>query len=221
VSIRSLRHVRLASVVVVVLALVVTATALAARGDPKERFTPADQARARAMELRVGDLNPAYAVHPAPISSGGFYCAALDESDLTLSGKGSSPIFTATGEFVRSIAAVYATRADANQSWQRVMSPAGAQCQRTALRAELQSSAMRLVSLKRIPFPSRGTRSVAYRAVATLQGVRFYVDVVTMQVSRAEAGVIYVNALAPPPQSEVRRLTGLVATRAQKAMRGS
>jgi hypothetical protein len=42
-----------------------------------------------------------------------------------------------------------------------------------------------------------------------------------MQVSRAVVGVIYVNALAPPPQSEVRRLSGLVATRAQKAMRSA
>jgi len=32
---------------------------------------------------------------------------------------------------------------------------------------------------------------------------------------------MYVNALAPPAQSEVRRLTALVATRAQKAMRGA
>ena len=219
-SVRTLRRVKLVSVVVV-LALVLTATALAGRGDPKERFTPADQARARAMVLRVGDLNPAYAVHPAPITSGGLYCSALDESDLTLTGRGSSPIFTATGEFVRSIAAVYATRADANQSWRRALSPAGEQCQRTELRAELQSSTMRLVSLKRIPFPSMGTRSVAYRALATLQGVRFYVDVVSMQVSRAEAGLIYVNALAPPPRDEVRRLTKVVETRAQKAMRGA
>ncbi len=219
-SVRTLRRVKLVSVVVV-LALALTATALAGRGDPKERLTPADQARARAMVLRVGDLNPAYAVHPAPIPSGGLYCSALDESDLTITGRGSSPIFTATGEFVRSIAAVYATRADANQSWRQALSPAGQQCQRTELRTELQSSTMRLVSLKRIPFPARGTRSVAYRALATLQGVRFYVDVVSMQVSRAEAGVIYVNALAPPPQDEVRRLTKLVETRAQKAMRGA
>src|SRR5262249_54808322 len=112
VSVPTLRHVRLASVVVIVLALVVTATALAGRGDPKERFTPADQARARAMLLRVGDLNAAYAAHPAPISSGGLNCAALDESDLTLTGRGSSPIFTAAGEFVSSSAAVYKTRAD-------------------------------------------------------------------------------------------------------------
>jgi hypothetical protein len=207
--------------VVILLALAVAGTALAARGDPKERFTPADQARARAMVLRVGDLNSAYVVHPAPIGSGGFYCSALDESDLTLTGRGSSPIFTATGEFVRSTAAVYATRADANQSWRRAMSPAGEQCQRTELRTELQSSTMRLVSLKRTPFPPMGTRSVAYRAVATLQGVHFYVDVVAIQVSRAEAGVIYVNALAAPQQSEVRRLAGLVAKRAQKAMRGA
>jgi hypothetical protein len=220
VSVRTLRHVKLAAAVVV-LALIVNATALASRGDPKERFTPADQARAKAMVLRVGDLNAAYAVHPAPVSSGGVSCSALDESDLTLTGRGSSPIFTTAGEFVRSTAAVYATRADADQSWRRTVSPGGERCQRTELRAELQNSTMRLVSLKRVPFPSRGTRSVAYRAVATLQGVRFYVDVVAMQVGRAEAGLIYVNALAPPPQTEVRRLTALVATRAQKAMRGA
>src|SRR5262249_52079854 len=195
--------------------------ALAGRGDPKERFKPADQARARAMLLRVGDLNAAYAAHPAPISSSGLNCAALDESDLTLTGRGSSPIFTAAGGFVSSAAAVYKTRADADRSWLRAMSPAGERCERTELRTQLQSSNMRLVSLKRIPFPSRGTRSVAYRAVATLQGVHVYVDVVSMQVSRAEAGLIYVNALAPPPENEVRRLTGLAAAAQQKAMRGA
>ena len=205
----------------VLVALVAAGAAFAGRGDPQERFTRADQVRAKAMLLRPSDLSPVYAAQPAPSSAGGAYCAALDESDLTLSGRGNSPIFTTTGEFVRSTASVYATRADANASWTRGSSPAGEQCLRVALRADLRSSSMRLVSLKRVPFPTRGTRSAAYRAVATFQGVRFYVDVVAMQISRAVAGVLYVNALAPPPQGEVRRLTGLVATRAQKTMRGA
>jgi hypothetical protein len=69
-------------------------------------------------------------------------------------------------------------------------------------------------------FPARGDRSVAYRAVATQQGIRLYIDVVAMRVSRAEAGVLYVTALGPPPQGELRRLTALVAARGAKAMRG-
>jgi hypothetical protein len=206
---------------VVFFTLAITATAIAGRGDPKERFTPRDQARAKAMLIRPSDFSPVYTAQPAPNSTGGFYCAALDESDLTLTGRGNSPSFTTTGELVRSTATVYATRADANASWKRGVSPAGEQCLRASLRADLRSSAVRLVSFKRVPFPTRGTRSAAYRAVATIQGIRVYVDVVAMQVSRSEAAVLYVNALAPPPQDELRRLTGLVATRAQKAMRGA
>jgi hypothetical protein len=220
VSIRTLRHVKIASVVLLV-ALVVTATALAARGDPKERFTPADQARARAMLLRPSDLNAAYVAHPASGSGSGFYCAALDESDLTLTGRSNSPIFTATGEFISSTASVYATRSDSNASWTRGTSAAGEQCVRAGLRAELQGGAVRLVSFKRIAFPRRGSRSVAYQAVATVQGIHVFVDFVAIQVARAQIGVLYVNTLAPPAQSELRRLTGVVATRAQKATRGA
>jgi hypothetical protein len=77
------------------------------------------------------------------------------------------------------------------------------------------------VSFKRIPFPERGQKSIAFRGVATQQGLRVYVDFVAMQVSRAQAAVIYVGALAPPPASELRRLTALVEKRAQKAMRGA
>jgi hypothetical protein len=219
---RTLRHVKLASLVVL-LALVVTATALAARGDPKERFTPADQARARAMVLRLGDLKPAYVAHPTSGSGSGLglHCAALDASDLTLTGRSNSPGFTATAEFISSTASVYATRSDSNASWTRGTSAAGEQCVRAGLRAELQGGALRLVSFKRIAFPKRGSRSVAYQAVATVQGIHVFVDFVAMQVVRAQIGVLYVNVLAPPAQSELRRLTGVVATRAQKAMRGA
>jgi hypothetical protein len=52
-----------------------------------------------------------------------------------------------------------------------------------------------------------------------VQGVRVYVDLVAMQVSRAQTGVVYVSALVPPPGDELRRLTGLVAKRAERAMR--
>jgi hypothetical protein len=57
--------------------------------------------------------------------------------------------------------------------------------------------------------------------VATVQGIRVFVDFLAVQVVRAQVAVLYINALAPPPRGELRRLTGLVANRAQKAMRGA
>jgi hypothetical protein len=203
------------------LALVLAGTALAARGDPQKAIRPADQARAKSMLLRGGDFNPAFVTHPSSGGSGDFYCSALDESDLTLTGEARSPSFVATTEFVSSTAYVYESRADSNASWARGTSTAGEQCLRAGLRGQFQGTPVRLVSFKRLAFPRRAQRSVAYRAVATQQGVRLYLDVVAMQVSRAQAAVIYISGLTPPPPGEVRRLTGLVAKRAEKAMRGA
>jgi hypothetical protein len=91
----------------VLLVLAVAGAALAANGDPQRRITPADQARAQAMVLRASDFSAAYTSHPSSSGGGGFYCAAIDESDLTLTGSATSPSFTATAEFVVSRADVY------------------------------------------------------------------------------------------------------------------
>jgi hypothetical protein len=207
---------------VAVLATVAVASgALAASGDPQLRITPADQARARSMLLRASDFNAAFTERPSPSGDTGFSCAALDESDLTITGRAASPSFTATAEYVASTADVYESRADANASWKRGTSTAGLDCLGLSVRRQLRGPGVRLVSFRRISFPGRGDRSVAFRAIAAQQGLRVYLDVVAMQVARAEASVAYISVLSPPPQGEVRRLTGIVATRAAKAMRGS
>jgi len=209
-------------VLTVVLALTVAGAALGARGDPEKQIRPADQARASAMLLRGADFNPAFTTRPSSSGgSGDFYCAALDESDLTLTGEARSQSFTATTEYVTSTAYVYVSRSDSNASWKRGTSAAGEQCLRVGLRGEFQGTGVRLVSFKKLSLPKRGQRSGAFRAIATQQGLRVYLDIVAMQVSRAQAAVIYVSALSPPPQGELRRLTGLVAKRAEKAMRGA
>lgn len=209
-------------VVALLAGLIGAGTALAARGDPDKQIRPADQARARAMLLRPADFSVAFTARPsASGGSGDFYCAALDESDLTLTGEARSQSFAATTEYVTSTSYVYASRSDSNASWSRGTSAAGEQCLRVGLRGQFQGTAVRLVSFRKLAFPRRGQRSAAYRAIATQQGLRLYLDVVAIQVSRAQAAVIYVSALTPPPQSELRRLTGLVAKRAEKAMRGA
>jgi hypothetical protein len=115
----------------------------------------------------------------------------------------------------------YESRSDSNASWTRGTSTAGVECLRAGLRGQLQGTGVRFVSFKKLSLPKRGQRSAAFRAIATQQGLRVYLDVVALQVARAQAAVIYVSALSPPPQSELRRLTGLVAKRAEKAMRGA
>jgi hypothetical protein len=200
----------------------VSGAALAGRGDPQRRITAADQARAKSMLLRPSDLSIAFTARPTTPGGGGdAYCAALDESDLTVTGDATSPTFTLGTEYVTSTAYVYESRADSNASWSRGTSKAGEECLRSEVRAELQGTAVRLVSFKRLAFPRRGQRSVAYRAVASVQGLRVYLDLVAMQASRAQAAVIYVSALTPPPSEELRRLSAVVERRAVKAMRGS
>jgi hypothetical protein len=213
--------VRHAVALALVLALAAGGAALAARGDPQKRLVPADQARAKSMLVRTSDLSPAFVARPAATGGGDFYCAALDESDLTVAGEATSPYFTAAPEFVASTASVYASERDSDISWKRGTSAAGQKCLRTALRSELQGGSVRLLSFERIAFPRRGQRSVAFRATASQQGVRVYLDLVAIQVSRAQAGVVYVSGLVPPPRAELARLTSIVAGRMAKAMQGS
>lgn len=201
--------------------LVASGAALAARGDPTERLTPADHARARSMLVRASDMSVAFAAIPVADKPDTFYCAALDESDLTVTGQANSPSFTSTTEFVVSRSYVYESRADASTSWKRGTSSAGQSCLRRALVAELRGTSVRLVSFRRLPFPAVAKRSAAFRIVASRDGLRLYLDLITLQHSRAEVAIVYGSALTAPPAGEERRLARLTARRAEKAMRGA
>jgi hypothetical protein len=206
---------------VLLVGLVGSGAALAARGDPQERPTAADQARARSMLVRVGDVNAAFRAIPTADDPNRPYCAALDESDLTVTGRASSPSFTSTAEYVVSRAYVYESRADANASWSRGTSGPGQSCLRQAMRGELRGTAARLVSFKRTSFPKVAERTVAYRIVASQQGVRLFLDLIALQQRRAQVSIVYGSLLAAPPAAEERRLARLVAMRMAKAMRGA
>ena len=202
-----------------VLAMAGTGAALAARGDPEERFTKADQARAKAMLLRAADLGPTFAASPSTQTDGDFYCRALDESDLTITGKAESPRFSGGGVFVTSTAYVYESVADSNASWRRGTSAAGQQCLREGLRRELRGTSVQLRFFGKLAFRRLGGRSVVYRAVAVQRGVRIYLDLLAIQQTRAQAAVILGSGLVPPPRSVELQLGRLVAGRMAKAMR--
>jgi hypothetical protein len=202
------------------LALVLAGVSLGARGDPKKRITSADQTRAKAMVLRKADFSVAFTAGPASTGSD-FYCAALDESDLTVTGEAESPSFAGGIEFVASTSYVYASRAHANASWQRGTSAAGQKCLRGGLQNEIQGTSVRLVSFRKLPFPTFAQRSVRYRVVGEQQqGVRIYLDLVALQHSRAQVAIVYGSGLSPPPAAEERRLAKVTAARMAKAMGG-
>jgi hypothetical protein len=207
--------------IVLLVGLVGSGAALAARGDPQERLTAADESRAGSMLVRQADMNAAFRATPTAENPNTPYCSALDESDLTITGQASSPSFTSTAEFVVSRAYVYEFRADANASWSRGTSAAGQSCLRQAMRGELQGTNVRLVSFKRIAFPTVADRTLAYRIIASQQGLRLYLDLIALQQGRAQVSIVYGTAFAAPPASDERRLARLVAKRVAKAMRGA
>jgi len=107
----------LACFLLLALVLVLSATALADRGDPKRKITKVDQARAQAMLLRKADFPLDFRASPPPADVDDFYCKALDESDLTLHGEAESSEFERGLQFVSSLAQVYATVANASTAW--------------------------------------------------------------------------------------------------------
>jgi len=205
---------------VLLLALVGAGAALAARGDPQKKITPADQARAKAMLLRQSDFGPGFNAERA----GGdydYYCRALDESDLTLTGEAESPTFTAGFQGIGSASQVYASIANANTSWRRGTSSAGVACAAAAYRSLSRSEGVRFVSYRKIAFPSVAPRTVAYRWITSANGVRIYADLVFLMRSRAQAGVYFVSPVGPIERSEQVELARVVAGRMAKAMRGA
>jgi hypothetical protein len=209
----------------ILLALLGSSVALASvGGDPEKRINPADQARARAMLVRKSDLGPGYRVLPSG-SDVDSDCAALDESDLMLTGEAQTSTFASGLLSIASNAGVYRSVADANASWRRGTSAAGLRCLQDATRREYAKQRLQLRSFRKIAFPRVAERTVALRIVFEGQSqglnIRLYLDVIAMKQSRAEAAVAFGSAIDPLERGEQVRLARLVAGRMAKAMRGA
>jgi hypothetical protein len=206
----------------VVLALVVTGTALANHGDAQRKLTPPDQTRARAMLLRKADLPPAFQARPRTPDTTHVYCKALDESDLTLSGDAESKQFDAQVLFAQSASQVYRTLADAKTSWRRSTSPAGIRCIRTLIAREYAKAGLQVRSFRSISFPKVSTgRTLAYRLAFVSQGVPVYLDFIGIEHGRAHVNLGLGSALQPFPKVEAVKLARLLAKRMATAMRGA
>lgn len=220
---------RLALVVATALVVVgVASGGLAARGDPKRAITKADQARAKAMLVRKGDLAPGFTGTPSGQDTDDMYCAALDESDLTLTGDAESPNFTlqATGKYFRigSEAKIYKTTANALASWKRGTSAAGERCARSTLTKALAGLAS-ITSFGRLSVPTIAPLTIAYQVVIAVKSgattVPIYADVVVLQRGRAQVALFVFSGGRPLARSEVLAFARMTGTRMAAAMRGA
>jgi hypothetical protein len=206
---------------VVVLALALTGSAYADHLEPEKRIRAADQARARAMLLRQSDL-PGFQQQPSSGADPHLTCAALDESDLTVTGDAEAPTWGLSVVFATSSSTVYATQADAAKSWRRGTSSSGMRCLRQELGREFARQGARVVSVRRVAFPALAQRSAAYRLTlaGTAQGQTFnaFVDFLVLMEGRALAGLVLGSALVPPDRAADVRLGRTLAGRMAKAM---
>jgi len=208
-------------------ALALTVGALAARGDPTKAITAADQARAKSMLLRRADLTASFRASPTGKGSDA-YCAAADESDLTLTGDAESPEFSrqtsASILFVTSGASVYETESEASTSWRRNTSAAGEACARRVVAAELGRSGLRVRSFGRAAFPAVAPLTIAYRVIASVPAssrtIPAYIDVVVLQRGRAQAVLLVGSAPAAVARTETAALARTMAVRMKAAMGG-
>lgn len=141
----------LLSVLVAGVLAMVGGIALAANGQPRKAFRPADQALARSIVLRRSDLPAGFTASPASPSHGEVpTCKGFkpNVSDLTLRGKATSPDFNMSGNppLVSSLADVWLSAAQARAVFQRVARPGLSACLFTLFAKALNAHAPKGVS---------------------------------------------------------------------------
>jgi hypothetical protein len=218
-------------VIVLLLSLVVTGTAIAAKRkptDPQKKLNPADQAWAAAIRVHRSDLGPGdWRVEASEDNSVSAPqgCKDPDLSDLIETGEAEKPDWSRNGSFVGSGAAVFQNARQATTAFQRVARQSFNRCMTSAFNQGLGSSGARLRILSSGPialkspaphYVSGRVRFSVTGPAATVTGrISFYF------FARGRAiGMLLVASIGPPlqpiPASLERRVALLVASRLKR-----
>jgi hypothetical protein len=212
-------------VAVLVVVLVAAGTAAADHLEPKRQIRPADQARARAMVLRVSDLPPGYEEERTSGLEPHVTCKVLDESDLTLTGEARSPYWSHEYRVVSSGAVLYRTAAQSARAWATSTSPAGLRCLRDAFAKSLAPGQTLRATLEKLAIPRITERTVSYRITisgdGSTSGPSVRLDFVLLKQGRAQAVLGFIAVLVPPERANEVALARVVGRRMIKAMRGA
>lgn len=203
-------------------ALVAVVVPGAAVADSAQARDPEDQARAKAMLLRKSDLVPGIVVRPrgADAILTRLDCPGLRSVDVEPTGYAGTPSFTGSGLFVSSQATILDTTADADLLWRDLGSNAGRACLAKAIRQAFVDDGA-VISFGRTSFPRVGPRTLAFRLVAEVQGVRATVDWVMTKRGRAIGSLVAGAVGSGVVRSFVVTWARTVAGRMKTALRGA
>lgn len=208
----------------VAVGLLAAPAASAADGDPIERHTAADTARARSVVLRGGDLRGAWTSVRVSAPDQRLRCNGfrIDETGLVETGEADSPVFSREGVAVTSSASLYGTARMAATSWNRAIRPGlpGCLAQDGARSLSRPDFRLRVVSARKVPYARVAPSTAAYRIVyAATDGrpgtapVPFVADYVFLRDGRTLAAVTTISLLRAFPAAELKRLVTIVSRR--------
>jgi hypothetical protein len=211
---------RLLSVLLVLLALAVAATA-AAR-DPRQeqlRLNATDNALAKRIAVKQSDVGATWQKRTLPASQGQLSCPGFnpDLSRFTITGRALTAFSQATGASIASAVDVFKSRADAAGDFRAAATPTVARCLRLTIERQFGGGAvpLRVRSSRVVAAPRVGDRRIAYRVVAAVTtgaaALNVYLDVVVVQKGRSIAAIFFTAPLQPLPSR--KRVAAAVASR--------
>ena len=201
--------------------------AWAADGKPQHAFTKADQARARAVSLRLSDFASGWTASRSAGTTAGAEprCANYhpDQSDLVETGKYDSPDFTRNSDhsFVSVSTGVFKTAEMAKRGYARVAVGQLPACfGELFARGITKPSSAKVVSAGPIAFPKAGDRSNAYRLVASVKTpavtLPVTADIVLFNKGRTDVAMIFLGIARPLPASLEQAAVARVLSRATR-----
>lgn len=208
---------------VLLLALALPALAWAGVRDPQERFTPADQAKAKALLLTRADLLSGWKQAPPTPDDEDVTCGAFDPdlSDLVLTADQEVEFEHAqAGASVYSHASLFKSAAQANAAWSRVMKPALTRCLTQVIREAVGANVKVTFSkVGRVPYPRLAPRVYALEVNCTIsseetgKSLAISMDVVQLGRGRADVSVMTIGLGKGIPNKDVRVLATVLARR--------
>lgn len=207
--------------------LLAPALALAAAGDPKEAFTPADKAKAKVMVLVRADLAAGWKRTATPDSGEDLTCPGFepDLSDLTLTGASDSGFDHQSGGYVAAFASVYRTDANARTGFARLAKPALARCLAQFFEQGVvgEGGTVTISKQAKVAFPAVAPRVAAYRVTCRVgtpgstQTVPFGIDLIMLGRGRGEVVLLTMATGTGIMRADLRSFARLLSSRMQKA----
>ncbi len=210
--------------VVISAGLIVAGTALA--GDPQQKHTAADMAKARSIGFVRSDFPAGWTAKPSTPTTGADSSTCKDfdpdQSDLVETGKVDSAEFTAPDGVsqVASSVGIFRTLAQAKTSWSRVVRPTMLRCFSDLItQISPKDSTVAELAKGTLAFPKVAARTAAYRLVlsVTAKGattsVNLYVDLVLLGAGRVNVATIMFSVTKPYPAAFEQKLAAAIAHR--------